>query len=144
MTNQVNTQDVSDDVSLIEPWQAISGIYMGGTIFVTDEYGIEYLIPGNYAAKSILVPGDTLKLTISKKWRASYKITNTCAHVRKTGRLIINENKEYMVVVTPKKSYLVLPHAVRFYNYKIGDTVSIYVNKDDKSFIGAALIGPGQ
>jgi hypothetical protein len=29
---------------------------MGGTIFVTDEYGIEYLIPGNYAAKSMLVP----------------------------------------------------------------------------------------
>jgi hypothetical protein len=55
MTTQSLTES-ADESPLIEPGQAVTGIYMGGTIFVTDEYGIEYLIPGNYAAKSMLVP----------------------------------------------------------------------------------------
>ncbi len=118
---EVGKVDVDGDEKIIE------GIFDGQHMVGPD--GKQYSIPANYASKSKLVLGDTLKLTIKPDGSFLYKQIGPVDRSRLVGILTKDETTdEYRVVVT-EKSYRVLLASVTYFKGEPGDEVVILIPK---------------
>jgi len=106
-----------------------------GEAMVTAE-GKKYPVPENYASKSLLVVGDTLKM-ITEGDRKLFKQLERVKRTRSEGILTKKEGKWH--VVTADGSYRILPAAVTFHHGEEGDEVAVLLPQDNKRVGFAAL-----
>ena len=93
---------------------------------MVSESGESFPVPANYASKSMLVVGDTLKLV--EEGKNKDKRFKQIEHVKRhksTGILTKKEGK--WRAVTPEGSYKVLPAAVEHFGADIGSEVMIHL-----------------
>ncbi|OGH90154.1 MAG: hypothetical protein A2469_03980 [Candidatus Magasanikbacteria bacterium RIFOXYC2_FULL_40_16] len=106
----------------------IHGVFDGEKMISEDNK--EYSIPPNYASKSKLVEGDTLKLTITNNGRFIYKQIKPTERIRKVGALVKDPANDQWYVQAENKKYKVLTASITFYKSKPGDEVVFMVAKD--------------
>ena len=87
-----------------------------------------YTVPANYASKSKLVEGDTLKLTIEANGNFIYKQIGPIDRVKAVGKLVLDDNQYY--VETEDNRYRVLYASVSYFKAVAGDELSIILPKD--------------
>lgn len=112
----------------------IEGVFDGEKMVGPD--GKTYAVPVNYASKSRLVEGDTLKLIITDTGTFIYKQINPVERRRLVGALDEGENGEYYVIADDRR-WRVLPASITYYKGEIGDEVVILVPKTGLSRWGA-------
>ena len=103
--------------------QVLEGIFDGQNMIGPD--GKSYPIPANYASKSKLVAGDTLKLTINDDGSFIYKQIGPTDRKRVVGPLVYEEG-QYRVLAGGK-AYKVLLASVTYYRAEVGDNVTLIV-----------------
>lgn len=137
-----------DDVSLKtsglkSEGNVVEGIFDGQAMI--DKDGKKYPVPANYASKSKLVIGDTLKLSIMEDGSFVFKQIGPVDRKKLIGTLV-HENDEYKVVAGGN-SYMVLLASVTYFKLNPGDQVTILIpQEDDKvtwAAIESAVIQPG-
>lgn len=99
-----------------------TGVFTGLEM-VTDN-GEHYNVPENYASKSVLVVGDTLKL-IKEGSEIRFKQIEHVKRHRTNGVLAKKEGK--WIAITPEGSYKVLPAAVEHFTGSVGDEAVIHL-----------------
>jgi bifunctional DNA-binding transcriptional regulator/antitoxin component of YhaV-PrlF toxin-antitoxin module len=95
--------------------------------------GKQYSIPANYASKSKLVEGDTLKLTIMSDGSFVYKQIGPVERKRILGTLIKDESTNEFSVLANSKAYKVLLASITYFKGGVGDEVVILVPKERES-----------
>lgn len=108
--------------------KVIEGIFDGQNMIGPD--GKQYSVPANYASKSKLVMGDTLKLTITADGTFMYKQIGPVDRNRLVGILAKDETTDEYRVVVGDKSYKVLLASITYFKGDSGDEVVILVPKD--------------
>ncbi|MFA5135203.1 MAG: hypothetical protein WC505_05490 [Patescibacteria group bacterium] len=106
----------------------IEGIFDGQHMVGPD--GKQYSVPANYASKSKLVVGDTLKLTIKDDGSFLYKQIGPIERGRLVGLLTRDETTDEYRVVVGDRSYKVLLASITYFRGEAGDEVVILVPKD--------------
>ena len=106
-----------------------------GEAMVTDK-GEKYPVSENYASKSLLVVGDTLKMVTEGDHRL-FKQIERVRRVRVEGILTKKEGRWH--AVTADGSYRILPAAVSFHRGGEGDEVVVLLPQDNKRVGFAAL-----
>lgn len=108
-----------------------------GTYLVTDD-GKKFQVPENYASKSKLVFGDTLKMIEDVNGgMATFKQIERVPRATLTGVLVKKDGK--YVAVTSDGSHLLIPAAVSFHHGVEGDEVKVIVPEDSRNCAFAAL-----
>lgn len=113
----------------------IQGVFNGQSMVAPD--GTEYPVPANYASKSKMIQGDTLKLTISEDGSFIYKQIGPIERKKVLGVLSQNEDGEYQVIVENNKTYKVLLASVTYFKGESGDEVTLVVPASGDSEWGA-------
>lgn len=108
----------------------IEGIFDGENMVGPD--GKQYSVPANYASKSKLLEGDTMKLTITPNGTFIYKQIGPIDRIRLVGALEQSQPGNYLVEAEGKK-YKVLTASVTYYKGQVGDEVVILVPKSGDS-----------
>lgn len=103
----------------------IEGIFDGQNMVGPD--GKQYSVPANYASKSKLVVGDSLKLTITADGSFMYKQIGPVERARLVGLLAKDETTDEYHVVVGEKSYKVLLASITYFRGEPGDEVVILV-----------------
>lgn len=100
-----------------------------------------YPVPANYASKSKLVEGDTLKLTIAEDGSFIYKQIGPVERKKLIGKIVLDDS-QYMVEAGGKK-YHVLFASVTYFKASPGDEVTIVVPASGEAHWAAieAVIG---
>ncbi|MBP9827069.1 hypothetical protein KBC99_01150 [Candidatus Saccharibacteria bacterium] len=100
-----------------------------------------YPVPANYASKSKLVEGDTLKLTISDDGSFIYKQIGPVERKKLIGRIILQDGT-YMVEAGGKH-FSVLFASVTYFKAQPGDEVTVVIPADREAHWAAieAVIG---
>ena len=106
--------------------EGIVGIFDGKSLVTID--GVRLDVPVNYASKSKIVFGDTLKM-IEDNDRKVFKQIERVKRLTKIG--ILSKQGDEMVVVTGDGTYKILQVAVEFYNLKDGGQVQVLVPEDN-------------
>lgn len=88
------------------------------------ESGEKHLVPANYASKSMLIVGDTLKL-VDGKGDKKFKQIEHVKRYKTFGVLTKKDGKFH--VVTQEGSYRVIPAAVDHFNAVVGEEVRIVI-----------------
>src|SRR3989344_5032449 len=117
-SGKINTKPNGTDLP------GISGIFDGENM--VSESGEVFPVPVNYASKSMLVVGDTLKLV--EEGKNKEKRFKQIEHVKRhksTGILTKKDGK--WKVVTPEGSYKVLGAAVEHFGADIGTEVTLHL-----------------
>lgn len=122
---EVGSIDVEDDSKVIE------GVFDGLNMVGPD--GKLYSVPANYASKSKLVEGDTLKLTIQPDGEFIYKQIGPIERERLVGILERKEDTGEFYVLANGIEYRVLLASVTYFKGKAGDEAVILVPKGGKS-----------
>lgn len=133
-TGEVNIRETINEPSIaptrIEPKEVegsvIEGFFDGEKMVGPD--GKTYVVPVNYASKSRLVEGDTLKLIITDTGTFIYKQINPIERRRLVGTLDEGENGEYYVIADDRR-WRVLPASITYYKGETGDEVVILIPK---------------
>lgn len=112
----------------------IQGVFDGQNMKVAD--GGEYPVPANYASKSKIIEGDTLKLTISEDGSFIYKQIGPVTRKKILGVLSQDSKGDY-VVVAHNKTYKVLLASVTYFKGEIGDEVTLVVPAETEARWGA-------
>jgi len=118
-------------VEVNEDQKIIEGVFDGQNMVGPD--GKQYSIPANYASKSKLVEGDTLKLTITADGSFVYKQIGPVERKRILGTLIKDEKTNEFSVLSSGKTYKVLLASITYFKGEVGDEVVILVPKDRES-----------
>lgn len=100
------------------------------------EKGETFPVPENYASKSILVVGDTLKLVEQGKEKRFKQIEHVKRH-KTTGILSKKDGK--WVAVTSEGSYRVLPAAVEHFKGDVGDEVLLQLPANNLQTVWGAI-----
>lgn len=111
----------------------IEGIFDGENMVCPQ--GHKYPVQPNYASKSKLVPGDTLKLTVLDDGSFLFKQIKLVDRKRVVGTLI--ENGGHYKVLAQGKSYNVLTASITYFKGKPNDEVTLVVPKNEESEWGA-------
>jgi hypothetical protein len=106
--------------------KVIEGTFDGQSMVGPD--GKIYPVPANYASKSKLVQGDTLKLTIAEDGAFIYKQIGPAERRKLIGSLNLKDGQYY--VETDGKDYRVLFASVTYYKAQPGDQVTIVVPEE--------------
>lgn len=104
----------------------ITGTFDGENM--TSETGETFPVPANYASKSLLVVGDTLKLVEEGKEKRFKQIEHVKRH-KTTG--IITKKEGKWRAVTPEGSYKVLPAAIAHFGADVGSEVVLHLPSDN-------------
>lgn len=112
----------------------VTGIFDGENM-VTEE-GKKYAVNPNYASKSVLVYGDTLK-RVEVDGKERFKQIERVKRQKVEGILAKKDGK--FVIVTADGSYQVSQAAVNFYKGEDGDEVVVVLPLKDKTVPYAAL-----
>lgn len=127
------------DLAALTGGKVIEGEFDGQNMIGPD--GKSYPVPANYASKSKLVQGDTLKLTISEDGSFIYKQIGPIERKKLVGSLVMQDGQYY--VEAGKKHYRVLFASVTYFKAHPGDQVAIVVPEDGNASWAAieAVIG---
>ena len=112
----------------------ILGVFDGQNMVT--EKGETYPVPENYASKSILVVGDTLKLVEQGREKRFKQIEHVKRH-KTTGILAKKEGK--WAAVTPEGSYKLLPASVEHYGAQVGTEVLVQLPANNLQSTWAAV-----
>ena len=128
MTNfNQNGEDISGKV--------IEGIFDGQMMIGPD--GKNYPVPANYASKSKLVEGDTLKLTISDDGSFIYKQIGPVERRQIIGTLITRDGSFF--VEANGREYRILLASVTYFKIRVGDQVTIIIPENNADAHWAAV-----
>lgn len=119
---EVGKINVEGDEKIVE------GIFDGQNMFGPD--GKQYSIPANYASKSKLVCGDTLKLTIMPDGTFLYKQIGPVDRNRLVGVLAKDDTTDEYRVIVGDKVYKVLLASITYFKGDAGDEVVILVPRE--------------
>lgn len=112
----------------------ITGIFEGE--IMTTQKGEKYPVPENYASKSMLVVGDTLKLVEN----AGQKRFKQIEHVKRHKTIgIITKKEGKWAAVTPEGSYKILPASVEHFKGDVGDEVLLQLPANNLQTLWAAV-----
>lgn len=120
----------AENVEIKNDDDAIFGVFDGEKMVAKDKK--EYQVPPNYASKSKLLPGDTLKLSISEDGRYLFKQVNPIDRKNEIGVLEMVGEGNYQVDIKGKK-YRVLLASITYFKAKPGDKLSLVIPKDSES-----------
>ena len=109
-----------------EEGKVVEGVFNGEAMVGPD--GQTYPVPANYASKSKLLEGDTLKLTIAEDGSFLYKQIQPIDRRNAIGTLALTDGN--YTISAEGKSYKVLTASVTFYKAEPGDQVTIVIPKD--------------
>lgn len=135
---------LGDDGTIITPHvstnedargKVIEGVFDGQKMAGPD--GKEYPVPANYASKSKLVEGDTLKLTITDDGSFVYKQIGPTERKQIIGTLVQHDGAYY--VEANGREYRILLASVTYFRINIGDQVTIIVPVDNPDAVWAAV-----
>jgi hypothetical protein len=112
----------------------VAGIFDGQNMIT--ESGDKHSVPENYASKSILVVGDTLKLVEGGGEKRFKQIEHVKRH-KTTGILTKKDGK--WASVTPEGSYRLLSAAVAHFGGDVGDEVLLQLPANNLQVTWAAL-----
>ncbi len=116
-------QDMVQPGSTESVGKIIEGQFDGQNMIGPD--GKVYPVPANYASKSKLVEGDTLKLTIAQDGSFIYKQIGPVERKKIIAKMAL-ENGQYIAVVGDKH-YRVLYASVTYFKAQPGDEVTVVV-----------------
>ena len=122
-----NGEDISGKV--------IEGIFDGQMMIGPD--GKNYPVPANYASKSKLVEGDTLKLTISDDGSFIYKQIGPVERRQIIGTLITRDGSFF--VEANGREYRILLASVTYFKIRVGDQVTIIIPENNADAHWAAV-----
>lgn len=111
--------------------KVVEGIFDGQNMAGPDRK--QYSVPANYASKSKLVEGDTLKLTIMNDGSFVYKQIGPVERKRLVGTLARDEVSGEYRVLAGGKSYRVLIASITYYKGEVGDEVVVLVPKGQEA-----------
>jgi hypothetical protein len=123
--SQLNDRVQSFSVS--EGGKVIEGMFDGQNMIGPDNK--QYPVPANYASKSKLVEGDTLKLTIAEDGSFIYKQIGPAERKKMLGLLTVDEKGDFRVLAEGKP-YRVLLASLTYFKAEPGDEVTIVVPQD--------------
>ena len=134
----LDIDDKLKDLNTTNPEEKIiEGIFNGECMVGKD--GKTYLVSPNYASKSKLIEGDTLKLTIADNGNYIFKQISPAERRKIVGSLVLNGTNTYNVF-SEGKNYKVLTASVTYYKGNPGDQATIILPKNHDS-VWAALDG---
>lgn len=107
--------------------KVVEGSFDGQIMIGTD--GKQYPVPANYASKSKLVEGDTLKLTITDEGSFIYKQIGPAERRQALGIAGQDENGNYYIIADGKP-YKVLLASITYFKVEPGDEVAIVMPRD--------------
>lgn len=116
--------DKISSLSISEGGKIIEGMFDGQNMIGPDKK--QYPVPANYASKSKLVVGDTLKLTIAEDGSFIYKQIGPVERRKILGILTMDEKGDFKVIAEGK-SYRVLTASLTYFKSEPGDEVTIVV-----------------
>jgi hypothetical protein len=136
---------IEHQLALIKQALAEMGIREEGKIGTFDgeamilDNGKRYLVPANYASKSMLVPGDTVRMIEDPNGveQPKYKQIAKVERLKATGLLTRKDGK--FEVVCDQGSFKVLTAAVKHFEGEVGDQVVIQFAKNHTKGSWAAL-----
>jgi hypothetical protein len=117
-----NTSHSSDHKPQVPDKPGITGIYDGEKMLTPDGEAIP--VPGNYASKSLLVVGDTLKMYEENGEKRFKQIEHVKRH--KTTGLLVKKDGKFRAI-TPEGSYKVLTESISHFNGEVGDEVLLHL-----------------
>ncbi len=112
----------------------VEGVFDGMNMVGPD--GKQYPVPANYASKSKLIEGDTLKLTILEDGSFVYKQIGPVEREKALGTLTQGDTGDWHVLANGR-SYRVLLASVTYFKGEVGDEATIVVPKGGDSEWGA-------
>lgn len=112
----------------------ITGFFDGQNMVT--EKGEKFSVPENYASKSILVVGDTLKLAEEGGNKRFKQIEHVKRH--KTSGILTKKDGKW-AAVTSEGSYKIIPAAVAHFNGEVGDEVLLQIPANNLQSSWAAL-----
>lgn len=116
--------------SIPQVGKTIEGIFNGEAMIDSEEKN--YPVPANYASKSKLVEGDSLKLTITNDGSFIYKQIGPVLRKRLVGRVALENTGQYFVLASGK-IYKVLSASVTYFKAKNNDEVIILIPQDKEA-----------
>lgn len=125
----LSAKDKVNGLSSFDDGKVIEGVFDGQKMIGPDDK--EYKVPENYASKSKLVEGDTLKLTIAEDGGFIFKQIGPVPRKQAVGTLVKEE--EGFKIVIEGKSYKVLQASVTYYKASDGDKVSVVIPENQES-----------
>jgi hypothetical protein len=111
----------------------VEGTFDGENMIGAD--GKQYPVPANYASKSKLVEGDTLKLTIVPDGSFVYKQIGPIERKRVIGKLMKDDQGKFYVLAEGR-SFKVLLASVTYFKASVGDEVTLLVPAKGESAWG--------
>ena len=123
----------SGSSSISAEGKLVEGIFDGQNMI--DGEGQGYPIPANYASKSKLVEGDSMKLTITDEGKFIYKQIAPINRKTIVG-VLIQEDGQYKILAEGKV-YRVLLASVTFYRAEVGDQITVLIPSDIEATWGA-------
>lgn len=109
------------------------GIYNGKEM--VSETGRSFPVPANYASKSKLIEGDSLKMTILPSGAMVYKQIEIADRELMQGTLILDKDK-YKVLCDDR--LVNVPYAsITFFRAQVGDSITVIVPRDESKTWGA-------
>ncbi len=114
-----------------------------GEFMVTKE-GKKYAVPPNYASKTKLVVGDTLRLVGEREGQNLFKQIGRVARHATRGTLI--KEGENWLVVCPEGRFKILPASIKHWSVGIGDEINLEIPADyqEKQVEWGAMTGPAE
>ena len=110
--------------------KVVEGIFNGKDMVGSD--GKLYSVPANYASKSRLGEGDTLKLTMSERGDFLFKQIAPVERRRRVGTLAFDVEKNIHVVMCGEDVYHCLLASVTYFKGAPGDEVVVLVPSSGK------------
>ena len=113
----------------------VLGIFDG--THMTDGEGKKYEVNPNYSAKSLLLPGDSLKMVEGDEGKLLFKQVSKVDRKRVEGILNKKEGKWY--ALTDAGSYRILDVAVEFRDGQVNDELTVLIPEDNLNSEWGAL-----
>lgn len=132
--NTIRDKAATLNESMAGESRIVEGVFDGMNMVGPD--GKQYPVPANYASKSKLVEGDTLKLTILEDGSFVYKQIGPMERDKALGTLTQGDNGDWYVLANGR-SYRVLLASVTYFKGEVGDEATIVVPKGGDSEWGA-------
>lgn len=111
--------------------KVIEGVFDGQNMIGPDAK--TYSVPANYASKSKLVEGDSLKLTIADDGSFIYKQIGPVERRRVLGLLVRDETTDEFMVDVNGTRYKVLRASITYFKGEEGDQIVVLVPKNSES-----------
>ena len=117
-------KQLADGGSVVQ--EGIVGVFDGE--FMVEESGKRHQVPPNYASKTMLVPGDTIRMVEDKDGgQTKYKQIGKAERAKASGILVKKDGK--YEVLTDAGSFKVLSASIKHFNGEVGDQVFIQYPK---------------